>query len=586
MADVPRPPAGSPRAAWRDLRILPAWLRRYDRADLRGDLPAGVTVAAYLVPQVMAYAQIAGMPPAAGLWAAVAALLVYAVVGSSRQLSVGPESTTALMTAAALAPLAAGDSSRYAALAALLAALVGVICLAAWALRLGFLADLLSRPVLVGYLAGVAVVMMVGQLGRVTRLKVEGGSVGAQVQSFLERAGDTHLPTLGLAAGVLAFLLALHARWPRAPIPLFAVVGAAAVVGVFDLGGHGIAVVGGIPAGPPSLGLHGIGWSDVVALSAPAVGLAVVGYSDNILTARAFSGRSREAIDANRELLALGAANIGAGTVGGFPVSSSGSRTALGDAVGSRTQLHSVVAAGTVLVVVVALRPVLAEFPVAALGALVVYAAIRLVEVGEFRRLAGFRRSEALLAVATLSAVLVLGVRDGILAAVLLSLTDLLRRVARPHAAVLGYAPGLAGMHDIEDYPAAQIPGLVVFRYDSPLFFANAGDFRHRALHAVERAPTPPEWLLLNAEAIVDIDITASDALDELRAVLAERGVVLALARVKQELREQLDVAGIVARVGPERIFPTLPTAVRGYVAWYTERHGSAPALPDGAPGP
>jgi high affinity sulfate transporter 1 len=514
----------------------------------------------------MAYADVAGLPPAAGLWTIVGSLLVYTVFGSSRQLSVGPESTTALMTAVTIAPLAAGDPARYGALAAVLALLVGVLCLLGAVARLGFLADLLSRPVLVGYMAGVAVLMIVGQLGKVTRLPVDGDTIVAEVGSFVRQLGQVHLPTVLLAAGVLSFLLVAGAMLPRLPVPLVAVLLAAVVTAVFSLRDSGVQVIGEIPAGVPAPGLPSVSGADVVGLLLPAVGVAVVGYSDNVLTARSFATRNDYRVDANSELLALGAANVTAGMLQGFPVSSSASRTAIGDSLGSRSQVHSLVAVGVVVLVLLFGRPLLAAFPAAALGALVIYAAVRLVEVTEFRRIGAFRRSELALALATTAGVLLLDVLGGVLVAIGLSILDLLRRIARPHDGILGEVPGVAGMHDVDDYPrATRIPGLVVYRYDAPLCFANADDFRRRALAAVDQSPTPVEWFLLNAEANVEIDITAADAIEALRTDLARRGIVFAMARVKQDLRVELASAGLVERIGEDRIFPTLPTALAAF---------------------
>jgi SulP family sulfate permease len=561
-------------------RIAPglALLRQYRRDWIRADVLAGVTVAAYLIPQVMAYAEVAGLPPVVGLWAIVAPLAVYAVLGSSRQLSIGPESTTALMTAVTVAPLAAGDPARYAALAAALAIIVGALCLVGWMARLGFLADLLSRPVLIGYMAGVAVIMIVSQLEKVTGVPVEGESFLSGMASFLGNLSQVHLPTVVLAAGALIFLLVAGKMFPRLPIPLFGVLLAAGVTAVFSLEEIGIDVVGEVPAGLPAPGIPAVSISDLTALLLPAVGVAIVGYTDNVLTGRAFATRNGYRIDANSELLALGAVNVASGLTRGFPVSSSGSRTAIGDALGSRSQLYSLVALAAVLLVLLVGGSVLATFPAAALGALVIYAALRLVEIGEFRRFAVFRHSELVIALATTVAVLVLGVLYGVLAAVVLSIVDLLRRVARPHDGILGYAPGVAGMHDIDDYPDAKVvPGLVAYRYDAPLFFANAEDFRQRALAAVDDAPADVEWFLLNAEANVEVDITAVDALNELRSELERRGIVFAMARVKQDLRDDLDAAGLVDKVGEDRIFPTLPTAVAAYLHWYTDRHGQPP---------
>jgi MFS superfamily sulfate permease-like transporter len=378
---------------------------------------------------------------------------------------------------------------------------------------------------------------------------------------------------------VLVLLFVVHRSFPRAPAPLIGMLGAAAVVAVFSLEDHGVRVVGDIPAGRPALTLPAVGPADLSELLAPALGVMIVAFVDNVLTARAFAARNGYRIDPNQELLALGVTNVAVGATQGFPVSSSGSRTVVGDALGSRTQLHSLVALASVVVALAFLRPVLASFPTAALGAIVVYAALRLIDLGEFRRFATFRRSELLLALATTAGVLALGVLTGILIAVGLSIADLLRRVAHPHDGVLGYAEGIAGMHDIDDHPGARlVPGLVVYRYDSPLFFANAEDFRSRALSAVLTAPTPTEWFVLNAESNVEVDLTSLDAVEELRAELDRRGVVFAMARVKQDLLVRLEAAGLAERVGADRIFPTLPTAVEGYLTWYETVHGRRPA--------
>jgi high affinity sulfate transporter 1 len=538
----------------------------YERSWLRGDVMAGVTVAAYLVPQVMAYATVAGLEPVVGLWAALVPLAVYAVLGSSRQLSVGPESTTALMTATALAPLAAGDPGRYAMMAAAAALLVGAICFVGGLIRLGLLADLLSRPVLIGYMAGVAAIMIAGQLSKVSGVSVDGDEFLDQMRSFVAGIGGVHWPTVVLSAAVLAVLLLLGRLAPRLPGALIAILIATAFVAALSLHENGIKVIGEIPSGLPTPVVPSIPLADFVALLIPAAGIAIVAFSDNVLTARTFAVRHGQQVDANAELRALGVCNVGAGLMHGFPVSSSGSRTALGDALGSRSQLYSVVALVSVLVVMLAGRGVLASFPMAALGALVVYAALRLVDVPEFKRLGRFRRSELILALATTAAVLVFGVLYGVLVAIVLSILDLLRRVARPHDAVQGFVPGIAGMHDIEDYPQANLePGLLVYRYDAPLFFANADNFRERALIAVDEFPGAVEWFVLNAEANVEVDLTALDALGQLRADLERRGIVFAMARVKQELRDELEAAGLLDKIGEDRIFMTLPTAVEAY---------------------
>lgn len=539
----------------------------YRRSFLRGDLVAGVTVAAYLIPQAMAYAGLAGLPPVTGLWAALPALAVYALLGSSRQLSVGPESTTALMTATVVGPLAAGDATRYTTLVSALAVAVGLLCLVAWAARLGFVADLLSRPILVGYMAGVGLVMIVDQLPKLTGVPVSESDFFPRLLVFLKELSQTHLPTLAVAAAAFGFLAVLQRWYPKAPASLLTVVLATVVVGSFALGEYGIRVIGAIPAGLPDIELPHPG--DLPQLLLPAAGVLLVGYTDVILTARSFATRKDEDIDPNQELLALGAANIGAGVLQGFPVSSSASRTALGDAAGSRTQMYSLTALAGVLAVLLLLGSLLEHLPVAVLAAIVVYAAVRLVDLSEFRRLAAFRRSEFLLALGSLVGVLALDILYGVLVAVGLSVVEMLVRVARPHDAIQGLVAGLAGMHDIDDYPQAHtIPGLVVYRYDSPLFFANAENFQRRAMAAVDQHEGRVDWFVLNTEAIVEVDITALDSLETLRRRLHDRGIIFALARVKQDLLDDLDAYGFTASVGQDLMFPTLPTAMDAYRTW------------------
>jgi SulP family sulfate permease len=543
-------------------------LRGYRRSWLRGDLIAGVTVAAYLIPQVMAYATVAGVPPVAGLWAALPALVIYAVLGSSSSLSMGPEATTALMTAIAIGPLASGNPARYAGLAATLALLVGVMSVGACLLRLGFVADLLSRPVLVGYLAGVAVIMIADQLRRVTGVPVTGQAFLAQVPSFARGLGQVQLATVAVAAAVLAFLFVLQSHWPHAPGPLLAILGATAAAAAFGLASHGVAVVGPIQAALPSPGLPDVHPAVLRDLLLPAFTVLIVGFSDDVLTARSFARRD-EMIAPNRELLALGVANAGSSLMHGFPVSSSASRTAIAVTTGSRTQLYSVTAAAAVVAVLLFARPVLAHFPAAALGAIVIYAAIRLIDVTAFRRLLAFRRAELAIALATCAGVLSFNILYGVLVAIGLSVADLLIRVARPHDAILGRVPGLAGMHDVDDYPGAQtIPGLVVYRYDAPLFFANADNFRRRALAAAGQGPAPLRWFVLNVEANVEVDFTGLEALDAVREEITKQGAVFALARVKQDLLARLRAFGLADKIGEERLFPTLPTAVQAYQEW------------------
>jgi SulP family sulfate permease len=538
------------------------------RGALRGDVVAGVTVAAYLVPQVLAYSGLARVPPAAGLWAAFVALAVYFLLGSSPQLSVGPESTTALMTGAALATLAVPGASAQDT-AATLALAVGAVCLLAWVGGLAFLADLLSKPVLVGYMAGIAGLMVLSQTARGSGADVPDGTVLVQTWWLVQHPSAVHAPTLVVCLGTLALLLAGARLWPTGPVPLVGMLVATLAVAVAGLSDDGVAVVGALPFALPSPGLPPMSSLEALgswALLTTALAIAVVGFTDNVLTARAFGDRHGDRIDARRELLALGAANVAAGVVHGFPVSSSGSRTAIVDAVGGRSRWAGLSTLAAALVLVVALRPVLARFPDAALAAVVVYAGLRLIDVAEFARIARYRRTELLIALATTTGVLVLGVLQGVLVAVSLSLVDVIRRVARPHDAIEGLVPDLAGMHDVDDHAGAVVvPGLLVYRYDAPLFFANADNFLTRVREAV--AAYDPQWVLLNTEAIGEVDFTGAQALETLRAELEARGVVLALARLKQEQREALEPSGLLDRIGAEHVFPTLPTALEAYRA-------------------
>ena len=558
-----------------------AMLRGYQRSWLRGDLLGGVTVAAYLVPQVMAYATVAGLPPVAGLWAALPALVIYALLGSSTSLSMGPEATTALMTAIAIAPLAAGDPVSYAELATTLALLVGLMSIGAGLLRLGFVADLLSRPVLVGYMAGVGLIMIAGQLRRVTGVPVTGRVFFAQLYSFGRGLGHVQPTTVVIAAAVLAFLLLLRWRWPRSPSALLAVLLATAAAAVSGQRGHGISIVGSIPAGLPVPGLPDVHPQILQKLLLPAFTVLIVAFSDDVLTARSFARRGEKVI-ANQELLALGVANAGSSLLRGFPVSSSATRTAIGVATGSRTQLYSLTAAASLVVVLLFLRPVLSLFPTAALGAIVIYAAIRLIDLPALRRLYTFRRAELALALATCIAVLALDIVYGVLVAIGLSVVELLIRVARAHDAIEGFVPGLAGMHNVNDYPDARtIPGLVVYRYDAPLFFANAENFRSRAIAAADQRSDPVNWFVLNVEANVEVDFTALEAVDALREEITSRGAVFALARVKQDLLVRLQSFGLAEKIGAELMFPTLPTALEAYERWVRE-HRPQPG-PEGA---
>ena len=568
-------------------RLVPGVLimRNYQREWIKGDVIAGMTVAAYLIPQVMAFASIVGLPAVVGLWAVLGPMAIYFVLGTSRKMSIGPESTTVLMTAAGISALvgAAGGPEHMAEVAALLAIAVGAVCLIGYVGRLGFLTRLLSRPVLVGYLLGIALLMFISQLSEVTKVETSGEQSWQEVASFFQNIHNAHIPTVLMALAV--FVLLFLARWiaPKFPAPLLVLLVAAGAVAVFGLDRYDLEVIGEIPRGLPELRLPDFSTVDIWALMPYAVGIAIVGFSDNILTARAFAAEKDEPIDANQELLALGAANIANGLFQGFPVSTSGSRTVLGNTAGAKTQVHSLVVIAIVVMVLLFAGPVLESFPEAALGALVMYAAVQLIDIEELRRIARFRKSELIITAATALALTLFGVLVGIGFAIALSILDLIRRITSPYADVLGYAPGVAGMHSLDDYPDSQpVEGLVVFRYDSPIFFANADDFSARAKQAIDRSPHPIRWFLLNAEANTEMDLTAVDALEKLRVDLESQGIRFAMARVKQNLSRSLAPTGFIKSVGKQYVFTTLPTAVRAYAAEFDERYSRYPeGIPD-----
>ena len=560
------------------------WWRSYRRQWLGRDLLAGVAVAAYMVPQVMGYAAIAGLPPIAGLWASLLPLVVYALIGSSPQLSLGPESTTALLTATTLAAISNRDPDQLASVAGALAIATGLVCVVGRLLRAGYLSALLSRPILVGYLLGVAVLMVISQLGHLTGLSVPSGSVLTQVGYVLTHLSEINVATVIMAAAILVVLFVGTKLLPRMPWTLIAMLLAAAVVVLGHLERYGVELVGSIPASWPRLTLPEVSWAEAASLLPAALGLSVVAYSDTVLTGRGFGTKTGDQINPNRELVALGVANVAAGLSQGLPVSSSASRTAIAYSLYARTQLYSLVVAVMIALTMAFGRPILAAFPWAGLGAVIVYAATRVVDISELRRMARFRRSELGLALATAAAVVVLGVLWGIAAAIALSLADLLRRIARPHDALLGFLPGQAGMHNVrERLDGRQVPGLVIYRYDSPLFFANAVDLVERALRAVDQADPPARWFVLDAEANINLDLTAADALEELRARLADRGIVFATTHLRTELRTTLARTGWVERVGADHLFATLPTAVAAYEHWLRD-HPMADATGDHTP--
>ncbi len=544
-----------------------AVLRQYQRGWLRVDLAAGLTVGAMLIPQSMAYAELAGLAPQFGFYSVIGALLVYALVGTSRHLGVGPEPGTAILAATGVGTLAGGDPRRYIALMAALALVVAGICIVGAIARLGFLASLLSKPVLVGYITGVGLTLLSSQITGFTGVITTTDTFFPRFGELLSGLGDVDGATLALAVGTLGLILGLKEASPRLPGALLAVVTATAFVALFALDGRGIAVVGQIPPGLPVPGLPDASFGDLAQLFPVAAGIALVGFSDNVLTARAVAAGRGYRIDANQELLALGLTNLSSGLSHGFPVSSSASRTAVPASLGSKTQLVSLISAAFVVVALLAMRPLLAGIPRAALAAVIVSAAIAIIDVAGYRSLWQVSREEFVLAIVAALGVIVFGVLVGVLLAVILAVIVALYRIARPHDAILGDHPGTDGWVDIGAYPEAVTePGLLVFRFDAPLFFVNAERFRDRVEQVLLDNPGEEEWLVLDFEGVGALDATALDVLVEVAASAEELGVrVLGVTRANDWVIARLALAELVEPAGPLRIFPTINAAVTAY---------------------
>ncbi|MFI5274482.1 MAG: SulP family inorganic anion transporter, partial [Ktedonobacterales bacterium] len=491
------------------LQVVPGviWIRAYRSQWLRSDLIAGITIAAVSLPIGMAYGQLAGLSPIAGVYASMLPLVAYALVGSSKLLIVGPDASSAALVAAAVGTLAEGSAARYAGLAALLAIETGLICLAAGVARLGFIASFLSKPILVGYMNGLALTVIASQLPNVLGIHVTGSGFVAQVGQILTSVGSTHLVTLSVGAGTLVVIWALQRVAPRLPGSLVAVAGATIAVALWHLDTRGVPTVGAIAPGLPALGLPVATLSDATHLLGDALGIALLTYSDTILNARSFAVRSGDHVRSNQEFIGLSIADILAGISRGLPVSGSGTRTAVSEAAGGKTQLVGIVAAVALAVMLLFLSGPLSLFPTAALGAVLIAAAARLFDIDTLRLLAHADQRELAVALVTLVGVLAVGLLQGIVLAIGLSFLLLLARAVRPHDAVLGQIKGVDGFHDLEEYPqGATIPGLIVYRFDAQLFFANADVFQRRVRSLVAKAGGETlgavEWFVLDAEAI------------------------------------------------------------------------------------
>jgi high affinity sulfate transporter 1 len=516
----------------------------------------------------MAYGQLSGLPPVTGLYASLLPLVAYALFGSSRQLIIGPDASSTALMAAAVAPLAAGNMERALDLAALLAILVGAIALLGALLRLGFIASFLSKPILVGYMNGLALIVIAAQLGKAFGIPIQSGAFLGQVLEAVSKFGAINWPTAAIGIGVFTTILLLRRFAPRLPAALIAVVLATMVVAVFHLEDFGVMTLGAVPAGLPSLHIPHASPGDVGHLAIDALGIALLTFSDTILNSRSFARRNGYEVDANGELRGLGVANLAAGLSQGYPVSASGARTAVNEAAGGKTQMVALVAVLALAVILLWLTPFLADFPVAALGGGLIAAVIPLIDISSLRQMYRIRSADLVVALVTFCGVLLIGLLQGIALAVGLSLLLVLARAVRPHDAVLGFVEGMDGFHDTDDFIQAEtIPGLIVYRFDAPLFFANAERCQTRVLNLVGAASTPVKWVLLDAEAITDLDSTAAEMLEDLRAELAQQGIVLAIARAKRALRDRLAAAGLSKAITDRYFFPSIRSGVAAFQA-------------------
>src|SRR5262245_9387606 len=550
-------------------RLAPglATLLAYRRADFRSDLTAGLSVAAVAVPVSVAYAALAGFDPVVGLYGAILPLVAYALLGSSRQLIVGPDSATCAMVAVALGPLAPGDPARYAALGVSLSVIVGVLYLIASRLRLGALADFLSRPILVGFLAGVSLSIVVGQLGKVTGVPLQSTEIAPRLLELFHKLSLVHLPTLAVALGVLAVLEVSPRLVPRVPAALVAMIVAGAAVAFLGLDQRGVAVVGVVPAGLPAFHLPQFPLDQLGPLLAASGAVALVGFTSSIVTARAFAAKNHYDIDVDRELVALGAAQLAAGLSQSFPVAGTDSRTVASDAAGGRTQLTALVAAAAIALVRLFLTGPLRYVPVAALGAVLIKSAISLIDIRAFRDILRIERREFLLALITILAVLWLDAVQAVLIAVVLALVRFIQIAARPDVELLGAQAGVHGFHDLRRYPNARPPaGTVLFRFNGPLTFFNAGYFRERVLAAVHAAGPGLRAVIVDATSFsTREDATTVFMLVDLRHELEGHGVALALAGKLHRIETWLSKHRFESEGDGPRLYSTLEDAIDAY---------------------
>ncbi len=537
--------------------------RSYERSWLRSDLVAGVVLAAILVPQGMAYAELAGLPAVTGLYTTIACLIGYALFGPSRVLVLGPDSSISPLIFAAITPLlvAGGDPGTAIALAGMLAILVGLVEIGLGIGKLGFVADLLSKEVQVGYMNGLAITIIVGQLPKLFGFSTDAGGFLDEIKKFVEGLDQTNTTTLLVGLSVLAVLLVLPRLTTRVPAVLVAVVGVTAISAALDLSAEGVATVGALPQGVPTPSLPWTQASDVVPLFIAALGITLVSLTDTIATSASFAARRGDEVDADQEMVGIGAANIAAGFFQGFAISTSGSRTAVAEQSGARSQLTGIVGALLVAILLLFLNGLLADLPQTALAAVVIVAALSLMDLKVLAGVWNVRRSAVVISLVASAGVIFLGVLQGIIVAVALAILLFFRRNWWPHGEVLGITDDIEGWHSLDQYPEArQIPGVVVYRWEAPLFFANAGIFRKQVRDLAR--DRQPRFVVLQCEAITDVDVTAAAMLRQLDTELNAIGVHLAFAELRNRLQDLVLQYGLLETLDAEHFYPTLDTAI------------------------
>ena len=541
-----------------------AQLLQYRREWFLGDVLAGVSVCVIMIPSVIAYAGLMGLDPQHGLYAALVPLVVYALFGSSRQVIVGPDIAISLLIASTIGPLAVGDASRAAALAALLALLCGGLLLLGARANFGAVADFLSQPVLVGYMTGAALILIASQLGKLFGVPLKSTDFFPRLYELAGKLHGFHSLTLTLGLALLALALALRRLTPKVPAALVAcVIGLAASL-LFRLDIRGVTLVGSFPRGLPAFALPGASWRDLQSLLPAAIGIAMLTYTEGILLARAFAAKNGYEVNANQELNALGLSDVAVGLFQGFSITGSQARTTINDATGGKTQLASLIAALTLALFLLFLTPVIARLPEVVLAAILIYAGFGLVEFDVMARIYRYYPRSAVVAALTTLSVLAAGVVMGILFGVALSLLGLINRISNPPDAVLSEVPG-SGFHDLGNAQPQTRPGLIAYRFYAPLLFSNVNHFVGRVRALIAASPQPVRWFLVDAQAITDIDVTAVEALHSLNEELHRQGIVLKIAHANRPLRELLQRTGLALEIGPESFYHSVHECVDAF---------------------